>query len=115
MPGRWLFGTLVLISALASATDARARTRVFVGIGGPPAFYYHRPHYGFGFYYGPGPVYVAPAPVYVVPAQPVYVVPAPATTAPIYIPPPASAGSTATLPPPPPVPAPTGPAPAPGK
>lgn len=115
MPGRWLVRTLALILVLAWAADVRAGTRVFVGIGGPPAFYYHHPHYSFGFFYAPAPVYVAPAPVYVVPAQPVYVVPGPASSAPIYVPPPASSGSTTTLPPPAPAPA-TGPAPAvPGK
>jgi hypothetical protein len=110
MLGRWLLGAIVL--TLACAANASAGTRVVVGIGGPPAYYY-RPHGMVRFYYAPAPVYVTPAPIYVVPAQPptVYVLPA-RPAAPVYTaPPPAVDPAAPSLPPPPPAPIPTVPAP----
>ena len=108
MFGRWLLGATAFAVTLACAADTHAGPRVWVGIGGPPA-YYHHPHGAIRFYYAPGPVYVAPAPVYLVPAAPptVYVLPA-QPAAPVYVPAPAAAP---TLPPPPPAAIPTVPAP----
>ena len=109
MFGRRLLGAVATTLALACAADAQAGPRVYVGIGGPPA-YYHRPHGAIRFYYAPAPVYVTPAPVYVVPAQPptVYVVPA-QPAGPVYVP--APTAPAPTLPSPPPAAIPTVPAP----
>lgn len=79
-----IVGSVMMVVTLMPS-PAFARTRVFVGIGGPAYGWYDPPpYYPYGppaYYYAPPPVYVAPPVTYVVPAPapaPVVQGPAPA-------------------------------------